>query len=119
MKLTQSVVLIFATVALTGCFSGAPNADTVRELIERNGMEAAKAQANTFRPKPLSDEELAKLPNEYSDINVSNCREDQSVESEYLCFVKMDVKTVMGSVSVEEDIRILEPEEGEWRLKSK
>lgn len=31
-------------------------------------------------------------------------REDQSAEFVHLCFVKMDVKTVMGSVSIEEDI---------------
>ena len=119
MKFTQSVVLTFATVALTACFSGTPSTDTVKELIEQNGKDVAEAQANAFRAKPLSEEELAKLPNAYSNINVSDCRADESVESEYLCFVNMDVKTVMGSVSVEEDIRIRKSEEGEWRLVSK
>ena len=58
MKFTQSVVLTFATVALTACFSGTPSTDTVKELIEQNGKDVTEAQANAFRAKPLSDEEL-------------------------------------------------------------
>ena len=119
MKFTQSVVLTFATVALTACFSGTPSTDTVKELIEQNGKEVAEAQANAFRAKPLSEEELAKLPNTYSNISVSDCRADKSVESEYLCFVKMDAKTVIGIVAIEEDVRIRKSEEGDWRLVSK
>lgn len=119
MKTTQSVVLTFATVALTACFSGTPSTDIVKELIEKDGMDVAKTQANSFRPRPMSDDELAKLANAYSNILVSDCRADQAVESEYLCFVKMDVKTVLGTMPFEEDVRIRKSEEGEWRLVSK
>ena len=119
MKFTQSVVLTFATVALTACFSGTPSTDTVKGLIERNGMDVARAQANAFRPRPMNEDELAKLPNAYNNINVSDCREDEAVESEYLCFVKMEVKTILGVIPFEEDVRIRRSEEGEWRLVSR
>ena len=114
-----SAVLLLATLPLTACFSGPPSNDTVRELIEQNRQEAALAQANLFRTKPMTDEDKANLPNAFQDIEVSDCREDEAVESEYLCFVKMNVKSPLGPVvAVEEDIRIRKSQEGEWRLVS-
>ena len=93
MNLKLPAVLVLATLSLTACFGGPPSKDTVLELIEQNGQEAA--------------------------LEVSDCREDEAVESEYLCFVKMNVKSPLGPVvAVEEDIRIRMSQEGEWRLVS-
>lgn len=119
MNLKLPAVLVLATLSLTACFGGPPSNDTVRALIEQNGQEAALAQANLFRTKPMTDEDKANLPNAFRDIEVSDCREDEAVESEYLCFVKMNVKSPLGPVvAVEEDVRIRKSQEGEWRLVS-
>lgn len=119
MKFKMPAVLVLATLSLTACFGGPPSNDTVLELIKQNGQEAAQAQANMFRTKPMTDEEIENLPNAFRDIEVSDCREDEAVEFEYLCFVKMIVKSPLGPVvPVEEDIRIRKSKEGEWRLVS-
>jgi hypothetical protein len=119
MNFIKPFLLLITATSLSACFNGPPGNDTVQQLLEKNGKEVAAAQASLFRSKPLSEEELEKLPNAYSNIQVTDCREDKMTESEYLCFVNMNVKTVLGNMPFEEDVRIRLSEEGEWRLVSK